>query len=227
MLTSIGACTTNPGTRDMSANSGSIDGGQNKVPDMKLREAWEDKIKGLNKQLKDYPLQKINAFDSLLAQVTEEEVKNEFEKIAQSPVGYSDLDEYQKTFVQVLIMRKVKERDRAALVALFSSKAPEFYGGEPIAIYLSDSGIPDPLLVLFDSYDRTTNADTKRDLLAILGHAFRNLREKLTGDEFVIQSRTWYLQNHAKLEVNPYYHPDSLFPDQQELFVKKPNRQGN
>jgi len=199
---------------------------QNTGQDLKLREAWEDKIKGLNTLSHDYPMEKLVALESLLAQLPQQHVKDESYKIGGTPVGYSDLGEYEQTFIQVLVSKNVSAQDRSALVALFSSKAPEFIGGEPVAIYLSDSRIPDPLLVLFESYEKTTNANTKKTCLAILGHAFRNLREKLTGDdEFVVQSKQWYLQNHAKLEVNPYYHPDSAFPDQQELFIDKSKRQ--
>jgi hypothetical protein len=217
-----------PGAKN-AANSKSVNSEQTTVEDVKLREAWEEKTKGLNKLSHDYPMEKLVALESLLAQLPEQQVEDEFAKIAGSAVGYSDLDEYEQTFVQVLVGKKVSAQDRSALVALFSSKAPEFFGGEPVAIYLSYSKIPEPLLVLFDSYERTTNANTKKDLLSILSHAFRNLREKSTGDdEFLIQSKQWYLQNHAKLEVNPYYHPDSSFPDQQELFVdkSKPRRSG-
>lgn len=223
----LGSCAMDPGTKNAAENSKSVNGEQSSVGDLKLREAWEEKTKGLNKLSHDYPVEKLVALESLLAQLPQQQVKGEFDKIARSPGGYSDLDEYEQTFVQVLVSKNVSAQDRSALVALFSSKAPEFYGGAPIVIYLSyHLRIPDPLLVLFDSYERTSNANTKKDLLSILGHAFRNLREKLTGDdEFVVQSKQWYLQNHAKLEVNPYYHPDSHFPDQQELFVDKAKRQ--
>lgn len=158
----LGSCAMEPGTKNVPANSESVSSEQISVGELKLREAWEEKTKGLNKQLKDYSLHRLNALRSLLAQVPEPQVKNESEKITLSPVRYSDLDEYEQTFVQVLIMNNVEARDRSALVALFSSKAPEFIGGEPIVLYLSDSHIPDPLLVLFDSYDRTTNVHTKK-----------------------------------------------------------------
>ena len=226
LLATPGSCGMDPGTKNAPANSKSVNSEQNTVRDLKLREAWENKTKGLNKLSHDYPEEKFVALQSLLAQLPQQQVEGEFDKIARSPVGYADLDEYQKTFVQVLIMRKVNEQDRAALVALFSSKAPEFYGGAPIVIYLSyHLNIPDPLLVLFDSYERTTNANTKKDLLSILGHTFRKLREKLAGDdEFVLQSKQWYLQNHAKFELNPYYYPGAHFPDQVELFIDKSKR---
>lgn len=221
LLGSLGSC-SNPGTKDMTTNSNSINNEQSKVGDVKIQEAWEDKTKGLNKQLKDYSVQKLAALQSLLAQVPEQQVKTEFEKIVLSPVGYSDLNEFEQTFVQVSVMSNVSAQDRPALVALLSSKCPAFIGGEPIELYLSHSSIPDPLLVLFDSYDGTTNVHTRKDLLSILDHAFRNIRDKSTGDdEFVSRSKEWYLQNKGKFELNPYYHPDSPFPQNQELFVVK------
>jgi hypothetical protein len=195
---------------------------QNKSFEINLQKAWEDKIIGLDRHLKDYPLEKLLALESLLAQVPEEQVKSEFERIARVPVGYSDMNEYEQTFVQALVTSNVAARDRAALVRLFSSKAPEFMCTVPMVLYLSNSGISDPLLILFDSYDTTSNVQTKKDLLSILGHAFRSIRDKSTGDdEFVSQSKEWYLQNHAKLEINPYYHPDTLFPENRELFKSK------
>lgn len=166
------------------------------------------------------------ALESLLAQVPDEQVKNEFDKIALSPVGYFDLDEYEQTFIQTLVSRNIAAQDRSALVALLSSRCPASIGAVHIELHLLYSSIQAPLLVLFDSYDRATNVHTKKDLLWILGHAFRSLRERLTGDdEFVSQSREWYLQNHAKLEPNPYYHPDALFAEFRELFVVKSQRQ--
>ena len=227
LLAALGSCAMDPRTKNAPANSKSVNSEQSSVEDLKLREAWEDKTKGLNKQSHDYPLEKLDALRSLLSQVPEQQVKNEFDRIAQSPVGYWELNEYEQTFVQASIMSQVEAQDRSALVALFSSKAPEFIGAEPIALYLSiSSSIQDPLLVLFDSYDKTTNVETKKDLLSMLGHAFRSIREKSTADEeFVSQSKQWYLQNHTKLELNPYYHPDSLFPELRELFVQKPTNQ--
>jgi hypothetical protein len=226
LLATLGSCAMDPGTKDAPANSRSLHSEQSSVGNLKLRETWEDKIKGLNKQSHDYPSEKLEALRSLLVQVPEQQIKNEFDRIAQLPSGYWDLSDYEQVFLQALIVNNLEVQNRPALVALFSSKAPEFIATVPLAIYLSYSRIPDPLLVLFESYERTTNANTKKDLLSILGHAFRNLREKLTGDdEFVVQSKQWYLQNHAKLEVNPYYHPDSSFPDQQELFIDKSKRQ--
>jgi hypothetical protein len=228
LLVSVGSCTANTGTTGSPQKSESLSGEQNKSVEINLRTAWEDKIRGLDKQLKDYPLEKLNALRSLLAQVPEQQVKNEFERIAQLTSGYSDLTDYEQVFVQALIVNNLAVPNRPALVAVFSSKAPEFIGAEPVAIYLSNSKIPDPLLILFDSYEKTTNANTKKDLRSILSHAFRTLREKITGDdEFVSQSKQWYLQNYAKFELNPNYHPGSSFPDQQELFIEKSKRQPN
>ena len=226
LLATLGSCAMDPGTKNAPANSKSVNSEQRSVGGLKIREAWEDKTKGLNKLSHDYPLEKLDALRSLLGQVPEQQIKNEFDRIAQLPGGYWDLSDYEQVFVQALIVNNREAQNRPALVTVFSSKAPEFIATVPFVISLSYSKIPDPLLVLFDSYDRATNANTKKDLLLILGHAFRKLREELTGDdEFLIQSKQWYLQNHAKLEVNPYYHPNSLFPDQQELFVDKSKRQ--
>jgi len=73
--------------------------------------------------------------------------------------------------------------------------------------------IPDPLLVLFDRYERTSNANIKQDQLQSCVMRFRTCEKKATGDdEFVRQSKQWYLQNHAKFELTPYYHPRSSFP---------------
>jgi hypothetical protein len=63
--------------------------------------------------------------------------------------------------VQALIVHNLEVQNRPALVTVFSSKAPEFIAAEPVVIYLSDSRIPDSPLILFDSYKKTTNANTK------------------------------------------------------------------
>ena len=118
LMATLGSCAMDPGTKNAAANSQSVNSGQSSVGDLKLREAWEEKTKGLNKLSHDYPVEKLVALESLLAQLSQQQVKDEFDKIARSPVGYSDLDEYEQTFVQVLVSKNVSAQDRSALVAL-------------------------------------------------------------------------------------------------------------
>jgi len=46
LFVTLGSCATDSGTNDATA----VNSEQNKVTDLKLREAWEDKTKGLNKR---------------------------------------------------------------------------------------------------------------------------------------------------------------------------------
>ena len=107
-------------------------------------------------------MEKLNALRSLLAQVPQQRIKNEFDRIAQLQSGYWDLSDYEQVFVHALTVNYLEARNRPALVAVFSSKAPEFIATVPVAIDLSYSKTPDPLLVLFNSYEKTTNANTKK-----------------------------------------------------------------
>jgi hypothetical protein len=95
LLASLGSCVMNEGSIGSPRKSDSPSHEQNKSFEINLQKAWEDKIIGLDRHLKDYPLEKLLALESLLAQVPEEQVKSEFERIARVPVGYSDMNEYE------------------------------------------------------------------------------------------------------------------------------------
>ena len=87
LMATLGSCAMDPGTKDAPANTISVNSEQSSAGGLKLREAWEDKTKGLNKQSHDYPLEKLDAPRSLLPQVPEQQVKNEFDRISQLRVA--------------------------------------------------------------------------------------------------------------------------------------------
>lgn len=109
LLATLGSCAMDLGTKPAAANSKSVNSEQSSAGDLKLREAWEDKTKGLNKLSHDCPLVKLNALRSLLAQVPQQQIKNEFDRIAQLPSGYWDLSDYEQVFVQALIVKAAHE----------------------------------------------------------------------------------------------------------------------
>ena len=75
LMATLGSCAMDPGTKDAPANTISVNSEQSSAGGLKLREAWEDKTKGLNKQSHDYPLEKLDALRSLLPQAPEQQVK--------------------------------------------------------------------------------------------------------------------------------------------------------
>ncbi len=185
-----------------------------------LRQLWEDKIKKLDKQSKDYPVKRLDMLRSLLSEAPEQQLSNELQRITASPIDYSHLDEYEQTFLQAFAVRDVVAQDRVKLVNLLSSKCPRHIGAEPIELYLAHSAIPDPLLVLFDSYDGAATKQAKESLLSVLGDAFKTLRNRFSNNEdFVNASKEWYLSHKDKARINPNYHPNSPFPENQQLLI--------
>lgn len=217
---SLASCAGTWGNTDPQRQVDSSNGGKDGSRRINLRQMWEENIKKLDKQSKDYPIRKLEMLRSLLNQAPEQQVEYELERIKTSPIDYSHLDEYEQTFMQAFAVKHVEASDRVKLVALLSSKCPRYIGAEPIELYLANSAIQDPLLVLFDSYEQAPNKQTKESLLWILRDTFKTLQKQFpNNEEFVAASKKWYLSHKDSVKVNPNYHPDSPFSENQQLLI--------
>lgn len=187
-----------------------------------IREQWEARVKELNlaEVGKDYPAKRLEILQPLLANAPAEETRAEFERIRSSPTDVQNMSEYDRTLLQAFVETAVMNGDRDKLVQLLSFKCPPFIATDPIELYLADSGMPTPLLVLFDSYEATTDR-SKRFILEVLKRVFRSVvHEENSEEKFLAASRDWYLRVGSKLKINSHYHPAALDDDDRELFVK-------
>lgn len=188
-----------------------------------LREQWETRVKELDlaEVGKDYPAKRLEILLSLLADASAEEIKTEFERIRSSPTDVQNMSEYDRTLLQAFVVTAVKNGDRDKLVYLLSSRCPPFVATDPIELYLADSGMTAPLLVLFDSYEKATTDHSKRFILEVLKRVFGSVvQEESSEKEFLAASKDWYLRVGSKLKINTHYHPAALDDDDRELFVK-------
>lgn len=187
----------------------------------KIKELWEEKSKNLNKRTKNYPRNKIDLLCELLKQVSTDEVKIEFERVRNSPVDYAAMSDYDQTLVQAFVEEAVKRKESQRLTYLLTGKCPRYIGSVPIELYLSIISARN-ILVLLDSYDKSTNEDAKKTIMSALGAVFRTLRQRYENDQqFVQASKEWYLDNQYRVKVNPYYNPRSYGPITGDFFLPK------
>ncbi len=55
----------------------------------------------------------------------------------------------------------------------YPAKCPRFVATDAIELYLANSGVPDPLLILFDSYEESKNAPAHNEIIEILSNIFQ------------------------------------------------------
>jgi len=184
-----------------------------------LQEAWQRRIASLDRLSPDYPKHKIDALLALLAETPKAHVASELERVRTSTLPYGNMSDYDRTLVQTFVAKLLKENERGRLVDLLAAKCPRSVGANPIELYLTVISM-DNVLLLFDSYDKSGNRDSKEIILSALGAAFWKLREDHTADEeFISLSRDWYLKNRSKLKVNVYYQPNQRSRSTTDLFM--------
>ena len=104
---------------------------------------------------------------------------------------------------------------------LLSGKCPRYVGAVPVELYLGIASA-DNLLILFDSYNHSASEDAKNTIMEILSRVFRAQREQLKDEKaFIDASKKWYLDNRARLKVNPYYQPRALGPITGPFFIER------
>ncbi len=209
---------------EMPAREGKIsqDQASNQKAETDIQLLWEARVKELDllKVDRNLPVVKLTILQELLSQATPEQIQNELERIRSSPTSASQFSAYDQTLLQAFVENMVKKGDRDGLVYLLTAKCPGFVGVDSIELYLADSNLPNPLLVLFDSYEKATTDDSKRALLDILTRVFRFIPKRRGEEkEFLAASKDWYLRIGNKLKINIYYHPVSRAGPNGELFI--------
>jgi hypothetical protein len=187
-----------------------------------IKQQWEARLKELDlaKVGKDYPARRLQILRPLLADAPDDVIRSEFERIRSSPTDVQDMSEYDLTLLQEFVGAAVKKGDRDKLVYLLSAKCPPFIGTQAIELYLADSSLNAPLIVLFDSYEKATTEQSKRFILEVLNRVFGSVVQEHTSEErFLNASKDWYLNVGLKLKINIYYHPAALSNSDRELFL--------
>ena len=190
----------------------------------RLKEAWTTRADKLNKTSKDYPAERLDLLSTLLDQSAEGQVRWEMEQLLANPTAEPDLSDYEHTLLETFVVRGVKQRDRELLRRVLSVKCPRFVGATPIELFLavSHSDLPDPLLILFESYKKAANADARATLYDAISHLRELSREDFSSDQdYVSAVEAWYLENKDRVKYNPYYHPMALDAEGRILFREK------
>lgn len=191
-------------------------------PRIDIQLLWEERVKNIDfsKVRKGAEVERLSILEALLEQAPPEQVQAEFERLRSSPTPANKLTDYDTTLLQLLVERAVKRGERDRLVDLLSAKCPRFVGVDSLELYLADSKLPDPLLVLFDSHERAANDDSKRVLMEILKRVFGFVISEHTDEKkFLVASKEWYSRVGNKLQINVDYHPIPLGRPNKELFV--------
>lgn len=187
---------------------------------IKLSERWEQERAPLDKLSKGYPANQLTILESLIEKLPPEQVASEFDRIRSTSTSFQQMSDFDQNLLQVFVIRSVQQRDRTKLVYLLSGHCPRFIATDGIELYLALSGMPNPLLILFDSYAQAEKETARGEIIEALGSAFRKLRREHSDDQdFVATCKQWYLSNQGKLKVNPYYHSNSDFSESRDFFV--------
>lgn len=185
---------------------------------IKLSERWEQERARLDKLSKSYPANQLNLLQSLIEKLPPEQLAGEFERVRSTTTSYQQMSDFDQNILQVFVIRSVQQRDRTRLVYLLSGHCPRFIATDSIELYLALSGMPNPLLILFDSYAEAEKDTARGEIIEALASVFRNLRREHADDrEFVDRCKQWYLSDQSRLKVNPYYQPNSDFSESRDF----------
>src|SRR6266566_4860797 len=188
-----------------------------------ISQLWARKFRRLSKHSKDAPRQNLDIMLDLLDRAPKEQVEAELERTRNLAIDYARMSDYDLTLPQALVFRlryrregggfKLKDpEDKKRIVYLLSGKCPRYIATVPIELFLPINS-PDNILLLFDSYEKSTNKDTQRIILEALSRGFKKLRQEHKNDkDFLSTSKEWFLANRTKLKVNPYYIPNGISP---------------
>lgn len=129
---------------------------------VRISQIWEKERAKLNKNLKDYPAKQLDILKSLIEELPPDQLDNEFERIRSSQTSHEQMSDYDQNLLQLFVISAVRQRDRKKLVYLLSGQPPRFVATDAIELYLAHSGMPDPLLILFDSYEQSKRTRARR-----------------------------------------------------------------
>ena len=175
-----------------------------------MQALFEERLKQIDQSKLPYGIgvEQAVIMESLMDRASPEQLEKEFERLRALPTPASKLSLFDRVMLQVFVERATKKSDRDRLVYLLSAKCPRYVVLDSLELYLADSTIPNPLLILFDSHDKAVNDDSKRALMDILKRVFGFVSEERDDDaKFLAESKDWYLRVGNKLKINVAYHP--------------------
>jgi hypothetical protein len=189
---------------------------------VEMRNQWHEKGRAFDRQSKDYPSRKLDLLLSLLKDAPAQQIDAEAERLQRLPDDYADLSDFDQTEVQAFVTLFAAEEKPTRLIQLIAAECPRSIGAEPVELYLARLDRSGGIVMLFDSYEVAVREEPRKSIIAILRRTFRSFSVRYADDnEFAGAAKRWYLTNKNGLRVNPYYHPDALVPENQQLFVAK------
>jgi hypothetical protein len=197
---------------------------------MRMEELWRDECNKLPDD-KNAPGKSITVLASLLRdKLSESERKAELRRLSSSKSQGIKPTDWDEALAQAFVMVLIEDRDRAELVNLLSHSCPDYFGINKLELILVTYGekfLEDPILVLFDAYSAASSQESKESIVIVLGRAFFRLRQQVKGDEqFVRESKKWYVEHRKSLAVNPDYglNYDGTLGHEPELFIENGER---
>ena len=146
----------------------------------------------------------------------------ELDRILRSAKAYEEMSPYEQTFIQFHIDKYENENNREKLVYIIRNKSPRNVGLVSLELGITNGKKPENLIVLFDAYERALDAQTRRQLLAILRSVFADLHKQYSNDDqFLAASKQWLLANQTTVKINPAYSPFAPDLQRRKFFIQQ------
>lgn len=195
---------------------------------VKIEKVWEERVERLHEKLKSSNINKgsvgeeFDILGALLHSASAGVADAELDRILRSDKAYEQMSPYEQTFIQFYIDKYENENNQEKLVYIIMNKIPRNVGLVSLELGITNGKKPENLIVLFDAYDRTLDAQTKRQLLAILRSVFADLQKQYANDDqFLAASKQWLLANQTTLKINPSYSPSALDRERRKFFIQQ------
>ena len=195
---------------------------------VKIERIWEERVEQLQRKLKNSNVNKgaVREEFDILAELLRSAATGvgdaELDRLLRSDKPYEQMSHYEQTFIQFHIDKYESENNREKLVYVISNKIPRNVGLVSIELSLTNGKKPENLIVLFDAYDSALDAQTRRQLVAILRSVFADLQTQYAnGDQFLAASKEWLLANQSTVKINPSYSPFSADPQRRKFFLQQ------
>ena len=191
---------------------------------LKLKEIWTAQASKLNRQSKSLPAEKLDIILTLLDKAPEDQVQKEMEELRGNPTAGMDLPDFEHVLLEAFVVRGVRQKNRQMLIYLISAKCPRVVSTSPIELYIAESNLPDPLLILIESYRKSVIEDTRETLLESLSRVCSLVRKAFSDDnDYVSAVEDWYLKNKDHIKSDPWYMQMPYVPERGHwiLFVER------
>lgn len=195
---------------------------------VKIQKIWEERVGQLHEKLKNSEVIKRSIreeFDILAEQLRSASAgvaDAELDRILRSTTAYEQMSSYEQTFIQFHIDKYENENNREKLVYIIRNKSPRNVGLVSLELGITNGKKPENLIVLFEAYDRALDAQTKRQLVAILRSVFADLHKQYSNDDqFLAASKQWLLANQSTVKINTSYSPFAVDLERRKFFIQQ------